>query len=53
MMRLVSKRFKLVINKKSYFMPNMKVGPNTTLLAMVRRALALGYSTIALNTEVG
>ena len=29
-----------------------KVGPNTTLITMVRRALALGYSTIALNTEV-
>jgi len=30
----------------------VKVGPNTTLIAMVRRALTLGYSTIALNTEV-
>jgi len=30
----------------------VKVGPNTTLITMVRRALALGYSTIALNTEV-
>jgi len=30
----------------------VKVGPNTSLIAMVRRAFALGYSTIALNTEV-
>jgi len=30
----------------------VKVGSNTTLIAMVRRALALGYQTIALNTEV-